>query len=112
MPNAVPQSRPGTSLHDASIVGVATLYVRNIPTDLYEELRRWAAEHERSLNAEVIDLLERESARRRETNDCARSLSAYFAKYGDQPVESNAVELIREGRERGWLDEYGLPDRP
>ena len=90
---------------------MATLYVRNLPADLYEELQRWAAERGRSVNAEVIELLRRESDRRREDDDVARGLARYFAKYGDQPVDSNAVELIREGRKREWLDEH-LPDRP
>ena len=92
------------------MAAVATLYVRNLPADLYAELQRWAAEHTRSINAEVIDVIRRESERRREDHDVARSLAAYFEKYGGEPVESNAVELIREGREREWLDEY-LSDR-
>ena len=98
-------------MHSASIVGVATLYVRNLPAGLYDQLRQWAEENQRSVNAEVIELLQREAERRQADRDVARSLAAYFEKYGDQPVESNAVELIREGREREWLDEY-LVDRP
>lgn len=94
------------------MVGVATLYVRNIPAELYAELQRWAAEHERSINAEVIDVLQRESERRQEDVDVAVSLAAYYAKYGDQPIEiPDLIELIHEGREREWLDEY-LEDRP
>jgi plasmid stability protein len=90
-------------------VGVATLYVRNIPVDLYEELQRWAAEHERSVNAEVIDLLRREAERRDSDDAAARSLAAYFERYADQPISvPDVVELIREGRERDWLDEYDL----
>jgi len=88
---------------------VATLYVRNIPADLHEELQRWASEGERSVNAEVIDLLRRESERRRADDDVTRSLAAYFDRYADKPVSvPDAVELIREGREHDWLDEYGL----
>ena len=80
---------------------VATLYVRNIPADLYEELHAWAAEQQRSLNTEVIDLLRRESERRGADGDFARSLSAYYEKYGNQPVPvPDVVELIREGRDR------------
>jgi plasmid stability protein len=93
------------------MTAVATLYVRNLPAGLYDELRRWAEERGRSVNAEVIDLLARVAARRREDKASARSLAAYFEKYGDKPVESNVVELIHEGREREWLDEY-LSDRP
>lgn len=91
---------------------VATLYVRNLPADLYDELRRWAEEHGQSMNAEVIAVLRRESDRRRNDDEVARGLAAYYEKYADQPVEiPDLVELIQEGREREWLDEY-LADRP
>ena len=86
---------------------MATLYVRNIPADLYDELRRWAAEHERSVNAEVIELLRCEFERRGETDDFARSLAEYFEEYGDQPVETSVVEMIREDRDRGHKPEFG-----
>lgn len=89
------------------MVGVATLYVRNLPADLYDELRRWAEEHERSVNAEVIDLLRRERERRQGTNDAAQTLAEYFERYGDQPVGSDAVALIREDRDRGHEPEFG-----
>lgn len=87
--------------------GVATLYVRNLPADLYDELRRWAEEHNRSVNAEVIDVLRRESERRQGANDAARTLAAYFEKYGDQPVESDVVALLREDRYGGHKPELG-----
>lgn len=86
---------------------VATLYVRNIPADLYDELQGWAGEHDRSINAEVVDLLRRESERRRGDNEVSQSLAAYFEKYCDQPVKTSVVELIREDRERGRKPELG-----
>lgn len=89
------------------MVDVATLYVRNIPAALYDELQRWAGEHDRSINAEVVDLLRRESERRREDNEVSQSLVAYFEKYCDQPVKTSVVELIREDRERGHKPELG-----
>ena len=88
---------------------VATLYVRNLPAQLYDELRRWADEHDRSVNAEVIDLLRRESDRRQASRAVAAGLAAYFAEYGDQPVAvPDVVELIQEGREREWHRKYGI----
>jgi plasmid stability protein len=87
---------------------MATLYVRNLPADLYDEIRGWAEEQDRSVNAEVLDILERESERRRGTNEASRSLAAYFEKYGDQPIPvPDVVELIREGRDRGLEPEPG-----
>jgi plasmid stability protein len=36
---------------------MATLYVENVPDDLYEALREQAREHRKSITAEVLDLL-------------------------------------------------------
>jgi plasmid stability protein len=90
-------------------VDVATLYVRNIPADLYDDLRRWAAEHDRSVNAEVIDLLEREAVRRRDAADFARSLAAFRRRWKGEYAtgKPDAVDLIREDRDRGHKPEFG-----
>jgi len=37
---------------------MATLYVENVPDELYEALRRQAHQHRRSIAAEVLSLLE------------------------------------------------------
>lgn len=37
---------------------MATLYVRNLPDDLYAKLQKLAASQHRSINAQVITLLE------------------------------------------------------
>jgi plasmid stability protein len=85
------------------------LYVRNLPADLYGELRRWAEEHDRSVNAEVIDLLRRESERRRATDDFARSLAAFYERWAGKFASGSptAEELIREDRDRGHKPEFG-----
>lgn len=85
---------------------VATLHIRNVPIELFEQLQRWASERDRSINAEVIDLIRRESDRRHEETDAVRALNAYFEKYCDQSVDVDVVALIHEGRERAWVDEY------
>jgi plasmid stability protein len=88
---------------------VATLYVRNIPADLYDELRRWAEEHERSVNAEVIDVLRRESQRRRAADEFARSLARYRKRWAGKYATGSpdAVELIRADRDRGHKPGFG-----
>jgi len=48
---------------------VATLYVRNVPSELYAELKLWAGRSGRSVNAEVLAMLEREVEQRRERGD-------------------------------------------
>lgn len=89
------------------MVDVATLYVRNLPADLYEQLRRWADEHDRSVNAEVIDILRRESEWRQRADEFGLSLAAYYEEYGDQPIKSDVVAMIREDRDRGHKPEFG-----
>ncbi len=94
-------------LQSASIMDMATLYVRNFPADLYDELAAQADGHHRSLSAEVIDVLRRESERRRRTTEFARSLAAYYEAYGDQPIDSDVVAMLREDRDRGHKPEFG-----
>lgn len=88
---------------------MATLYIRNVPAGLYERLRKLAEEHGRSLNAEVLDLLADGADAWQEDTDAARSLAAYFERYGDQPVPvPDVVELIHEGRQREWHRNFGI----
>lgn len=42
---------------------MSALLIKNIPTPLHERLRRQAAAHHRSMNREVIAILEREMER-------------------------------------------------
>jgi hypothetical protein len=61
---------------------VATLYVQNVPDNLYEALRRQAQHHRKSIAAEVVSLLElnvptaRELKLRREFLQRARRLQS------------------------------------
>jgi antitoxin FitA len=98
-----------TSLHGASMAGMATLYVRNIPGDLYERLQRWAAERDHSVNAEVIDLLHAEADRRAQDAEFARRFDEYRQKYCGKQVAGPpwASDLIREDRDRGHKPEFG-----
>ena len=83
---------------------MATLYVENVPDDLYEALRERARKNHSSIAAEVIGLLkdfvptERELRRRRQ-------LFKELAKLRSQPSSSpgpfpSAEEMIREDRDR------------
>jgi len=79
-----------------------TLYVRNVPPELYDRLRQEAASARRSLGAEAIELLRR----------CLSTRSGIsldqFLEEADRiraknvlPVGSpTAAELIREDRDR------------
>lgn len=83
---------------------MATLYVENVPDDLYEALRGQAREHRRSIAAEVLSLLEesiptaREIKSRQEFLRRVRSLRARRARSSD-PFPSTE-KMQREDRTR------------
>jgi plasmid stability protein len=83
---------------------MATLYVENVPDDLYKALRKRAKANRSSIAAEVIGLLKRnipteaELKRRRKLFDDLAKLRAQ-PPVGPGPFLS-AEEMIREDRER------------
>lgn len=89
------------------MTGVATLYVRNVPADLYAKLQTWAAESDRSVNAAVLELLEQAADRRDRHTEFERRLAALNAAY--EPVDGPPwpEDLIREDRDRGHKPELG-----
>jgi plasmid stability protein len=81
-----------------------TLYVENVPEDLYEALRERARGHRKSISAEVLALLEEtvptpaELARRKEFLERARRLRAKPSRAaGPFPA---AEQMLREDRLR------------
>jgi plasmid stability protein len=81
-----------------------TLYVENIPEDIYRALRRRARENHKSIAAEVISLLEchiptaKELQRRR---DFYERMNHLRARPPLSSVQSpNAEEMIRKDRNR------------
>ena len=87
---------------------VATLYVRNVPSELYEALRRWAEDSGRSVNAEVLDVLEREAAARRQRAEWWRKLKALRSEAGALSGPPWPEDLIREDRDRGHRPRRGF----
>jgi antitoxin FitA len=79
-----------------------TLYVRNVPSELYERLRREAASARRSLSAETIEILSRGLS---PTNGISleqlvQGADRIRAQHSVAPDSPTAAELIREDRER------------
>ena len=79
-----------------------TLYVRNVPAELYQRLRQEAAASSRSLGAEAIELLRRSLSPRSGVSldgllKRADRIRAEHRLPADSPT---AAELIREDRER------------
>jgi plasmid stability protein len=83
---------------------MATLYVDNVPDDVYKALRKRARENRTSMAAEVITLLkqfiptEEDLKRRRKVFDELAKLRA-MPPLTPGPF-SSAEEMIREDRER------------
>ena len=83
---------------------MATLYVENVPDDLYEALRKRARSQRRSIAAEVLTLLESpiptdKVLRARKT--AVRKLRGLkFTKSSSAAARPTSLEMIREDRDR------------
>jgi plasmid stability protein len=83
---------------------MATLYVENVPDDLYEALRKRARTQRRSIAAEVLSLLEqfipteKELKRRREATRRLDQLR--FTSSVSEKSFPSSEEMLREDRER------------
>jgi plasmid stability protein len=83
---------------------MATLYVENVPDDLYEALRKRARSQRRSIAAEVLSLLESniptdaELSRRKQIVRKLRQLR--FTKGSSSTSLPSSLEMIREDRDR------------
>jgi len=83
---------------------MATLYVENVPDDLYEALRKRARENRKSIAAEVIELLERFVPTERELKN-RRAAIRRLAELRSHPSPltgpfPTTEEMQREDRER------------
>jgi plasmid stability protein len=83
---------------------MATLYVENVPEDVYKALRERARRHRKSIAAEVIELLEQNvptadelKKRRKAIDELAKLRAISSASPGPFP---SAEEMIREDRNR------------
>ncbi len=80
---------------------MATLHVRNVPPDLYENLSRRARAQRRSLSAEVITLLARVLSEIERSPE--QILAAIGERRGFTPAAVGAPDsttLLREDRDR------------
>lgn len=83
---------------------MATLYVENVPDDLYEALRKRARENRKSIAAEVMSLLEQFIPTEAELKRRRKSIEA-LARIRSRPSPGpgpfpSTEEMIREDRER------------
>lgn len=83
---------------------MATLYVENVPEELYAALRKRAKQNRKSIAAEVIALLEENIPTARELK-ARQEFIRRLARLRAQPSPSpgpfpSAEEMVREDRER------------
>ena len=83
---------------------MATLYVENIPDELYEALRKRARKNRKSISAEVIELLEQFVPTERELK-ARREFIRRLERLRSQPSPSpgpfpSTEEMLREDRSR------------
>jgi antitoxin FitA len=81
-------------------VGMATLYVRNVPTDVYRRLRVRARDNGRSINAEALDILTAAAARTRRETPIVDRLREIAREINLPPDAPRPEDLIRADRER------------
>jgi plasmid stability protein len=81
-----------------------TLYVENIPNDLYQALRKRARENRKSIAAEIISLLERNVPTAKELQGRRQFYKRMAELRALQPESPGpfptAEEMIREDRDR------------
>jgi plasmid stability protein len=83
---------------------MATLYVENVPDELYEALRSQAKSNRRSIAAEILALLKENIATESELKARAEFLQRIVRLRQQAPLSPgpfpSAEEMIREDRER------------
>jgi plasmid stability protein len=77
-----------------------TITVKNIPAQLYERLKQRAVLHHRSINSEIIALIEeRMAAKKRNPEDFLASARALREKTGRYELRKEFIDRAkREGR--------------
>lgn len=83
---------------------MATLYVENVPDELYDALRKRARKNRKSIAAEVLELLEQNVPTERELK-ARRAFFRRLERLASQPSPSpgpfpTTEEMVREDRSR------------
>ena len=79
---------------------MATLYVRDVPEKLYKRLRARARRNGRSLNAEVLELIDEALLRELTSDEITDRLAELAAEIDLPPDAPRPEEIIREERDR------------
>ena len=79
---------------------VATLYVRDVPEKLYKRLRARARRNGRSLNAEVLELIDEAVLRELTSEEITDRLAELAAEIDLPPDAPKPEDIIRQERDR------------
>lgn len=79
---------------------VATLHVRGVPDGLYDRVRKLAAARQRSLSAEIVQLLEQALTDEDLRAEQAALLESIRRHRYAPPEGMNSVVMLREDRQR------------
>ncbi|HEY8627980.1 MAG TPA: Arc family DNA-binding protein [Gaiellaceae bacterium] len=79
---------------------MATLYVRDVPEKLYKRLRARARRNGRSLNAEVLELIDEAVLRELSSEEITERLAELAAEIDLPPDAPRPEDIIREERDR------------
>lgn len=82
------------------MIDVPTLYIRNVPQDVYDALRQQAKERGSSISSEALEILE-EALRwkRRSWDEVMASIEANAKEIGFGPDWPAPEDVIREDRD-------------
>jgi plasmid stability protein len=79
---------------------VATLYVRDVPEKVYKRLRARARRNGRSLNAEVLELIDEAVLRGLTSDEITDRLAELAAEIDLPPDAPRPEDIIRQERDR------------
>ena len=79
---------------------MATLYVRDVPEKLYKRLRARARRNGRSLNAEVLELIDEALLRELTSYEITDRLAELAAEIDLPPDAPRPEDIIRQERDR------------
>lgn len=87
---------------NASIASMATLTIRNLPDEIYDRLRRRAAENKRSMEAEARDLMAKALPPRIDQAEAIRRMQELIERLPPEAQEKISVDSFLAERRKMW----------
>jgi plasmid stability protein len=84
-----------------------TLYIRNVPAEVYDALKTRAKREGRSVNAEALRILEDVAEREQRAASLSQRLRELSRSIELQPGDPTPEQVVREGRDE-WDEQTGV----